>query len=126
MESASLVAPVFSSEQQSIRNNILIVEDEPAHAELLSRSFEGLPEFSLTLAETVADALKLLRISTPAMVITDYMLPDGAGKDIIASVEGRCPVIVMTSHGSEQIAVDLMKAGAMDYIVSSHPETSTI
>lgn len=98
---------------------ILIVEDDPSHAELLQRSFDDLPEFSIAICETLASARQQIESTPPDLVLTDYLLPDGAGKDLLNIMPDQYPVVVMTSHGTEQIAVELMKAGAIDYIVKS-------
>lgn len=55
-------------------------------------------------------------------VFLDYRLPDGDGLNLVKSVRNaglKVPLIVLTGQGDEQIAVDLMKAGASDYIVKS-------
>lgn len=100
--------------------HILVVEDEPAHAEAVKRAFQrtaGLVH--LTLAFSVKEALAQLRESIPELVITDWLLPDGKGTDIISSDNQVFPVILMTSHGNEQVAVEAIKAGALDYVVKS-------
>jgi two-component system sensor histidine kinase/response regulator len=53
-------------------------------------------------------------------VFLDYRLPDGDGLALVRAVRNagiKVPLIVLTGQGDEQIAVDLMKAGASDYIV---------
>jgi PAS domain S-box-containing protein len=55
----------------------------------------------------------------PDLVLTDYRLPDGCGSELVAMAAGSWPVIMMTAHGTEQVAVDVMKSGAQDYIVKS-------
>ncbi|AFM27701.1 sensor histidine kinase [Desulfomonile tiedjei] len=103
--------------------NILLVEDEEAHAEALRRAFrkaEG-PPVNLTCVSNIEDALTYLSESFPDLVISDWLLPDGKGTDILpAGEEDRSfPIILMTSHGDERLAVDAMKAGAADYVVKS-------
>lgn len=100
--------------------HILVVEDDPAHAEAVKRAFQrtaGLVD--LTLAFSVKEALAELRKSIPELVITDWLLPDGKGTDILSSDNQVFPVILMTSHGNEQVAVEAIKAGALDYVVKS-------
>jgi PAS domain S-box-containing protein len=58
----------------------------------------------------------------PDLIITDYRLPDGDGSELVLDAAGLCPVILMTSHGSQQVAVEAMKIGAQDYIEKS-PES---
>ena len=106
--------------QQNI--NILLVEDEIAHAELVQRAFERRENyFSLSVAQTISEAKELLQKSSFALVLTDWRLPDGEGTDLIGfQQEGiPIPVVIMTSHGNERVAVDAIKAGALDYVVKS-------
>ncbi len=98
---------------------IVVVEDDPGHAELLLRSFDDAPEFAIALTDTIKAARSHIMQEPPDLVLTDYLLPDGAGKEVLEILPERYPVVVMTSHGSEQIAVELMKAGALDYIVKT-------
>ena len=97
--------------------DILLVEDEPAHAELIHRSFSARGNaFRLTVASTVQGARASIAATSFSLVITDWRLPDGEGTELI---DTNIPVVVMTSHGNERIAVDVIKAGALDYLVKS-------
>ena len=99
---------------------ILIVEDDNSHALLIQRSFEDAPEeYRLERVGTLRAARVALEQCAPALVLTDYQLPDGDGREMVVLATGTCPVIIMTSHGNEQIAVEAMKIGAQDYIVKS-------
>ncbi len=103
--------------------HILVVEDDDNHAELIKRSFEDdLEEFRLEFVSTVYDAKKAMEGRSPGLILTDYRLPDGDGSELVATAAESLPVIIMTSQGSEQIAVEVMKSGAQDYIVKS-PES---
>ena len=57
----------------------------------------------------------------PNLIISDWNLPDGKGTDILMRVDEAVttPLIVMTGYGDERLAVDIMKSGAIDYIVKS-------
>lgn len=102
---------------------ILIVEDEEAHAELMSRSFEDTSnsDYEVTVASTLTEARNSLDNLVPDLVVADLLLPDGKGIELAHDrrIAGRVPLILMTSHGNEQVAVDAMKAGAIDYVVKS-------
>lgn len=100
--------------------HILVVEDNEAHAELISRAFEASAHGScLHLAASLKEARALTEQHLPTLVLTDYRLPDGYGVDLAAMLRDVCPVIMMTSQGNEQVAVDAMKAGVRDYVVKS-------
>jgi len=102
---------------------ILVVEDDEDHAELIRLSFEEHQhQYRLRVVECMRDAALALSEAVPHLVLADYRLPDGGGNELVALVAGRCPVIVMTSHGNEQVAAATLKAGATDYLVKS-PET---
>ena len=104
------------------RVGILLVEDEDAHAEIVRRSFEsGWDRFHLTVATSLQEAKDYVAKLTPDLVITDLVLPDGRGIELLSSEKESFsfPVVVITSHGDEQVAVEAMKAGALDYVVKS-------
>jgi PAS domain S-box-containing protein len=102
---------------------VLLVEDEPGHAELARRAFEGRArDFVVAVAETVGAARAALHGATPPdLVIADWLLPDGEGLDLLRGAPARAmpPVVIMTSHGSERVAVEAIRAGAVDYVVKS-------
>jgi PAS domain S-box-containing protein len=101
--------------------HILMVEDEQTHAELVCRAFEAHADrFHLTVVSSLEQARDCLAQARPDLVIADLVLPDGKGTDLLP-VEERpyFPLVAMTSHGNEQVAVEAIKAGALDYIVKT-------
>lgn len=99
---------------------VLIVEDDDNHVTLIKASLQDAPEeYRLAIAGTLCAARTAIDMQTPDLVLTDYQLPDGDGGELVLMAAGSWPVILMTSHGSEQVAVDAMKIGALDYIVKS-------
>ncbi len=101
---------------------ILLIEDDEAHAELIRRAFEiNGGEMNLTVAPDLREARACIAKRSPDLVIADLLLPDGKGVDIFPG-DGRelpFPVVILTAHGDEQAAVDSMKAGALDYVVKT-------
>ena len=108
--------------QRSLNNktlHFLIVEDEPAHAELIRRGLLAYPlPYRLTIADTLTGAKNILKNDRPDLVILDSCLPDGNGEELLPEnpEELRFPVIVMTSYGDEAHAAKLLQRGAVDYI----------
>jgi len=102
--------------------NILLVEDDEAHAEAVRRAFQA-ARFPVDLhcAFSLQQAAAFLKESVPDLVIADWLLPDGKGTDILPADKEQLafPAVLMTSYGNEQLAVSAMKAGAVDYVVKS-------
>jgi len=100
---------------------IVVIEDERAHAELVTRAFERWnPRHEVRIAHGLAEADALLAAAPADLVLADWKVPDGSGIDFAR--EGRslgAPVVIMTSFGNEARAVEAMKAGALDYVVKS-------
>ncbi|HXE97582.1 MAG TPA: response regulator, partial [Dongiaceae bacterium] len=102
--------------------NILVVEDEAAHAESVKRALtsNGL-SVTVTLAGSLLEYRARVAESVPDIVIIDLNLPDGQAVEVLTAPaeDGAFPILLMTSHGNEQGAVEAIKAGAIDYIVKS-------
>ena len=108
---------ITSSEPQASR--VLLVEDDPAHVRIIQRAFEtdSGPRMTLVVAASLAEARVVIRQRPPAIIVADLILPDGKGTELIGAIDGRSfPVVIMTSHGDEGIAVESLKSGAIDYV----------
>jgi DNA-binding NtrC family response regulator len=100
------------------RATILVVDDEPSVADLLSEDLAEEGHNCIT-AITGEDALKSLFSNRIDAVLLDLKLPDISGMDILKEVKTSHPetaVIVVTSTVDAQTAVEAMKIGAVDYI----------
>ncbi len=107
--------------EQPIR--VLLVEDDESHAKLIQRSFRDTQGvYNVTLADSLHDARIKIFDTNPNIVICDLILPDGKGIELIPAKpkSSSYPVVVLTSQGNEQTAVEALKAGALDYVVKSH------
>ena len=101
------------------RIQLLLVEDE--HVD--QRAFERLIQerrlpYDMTLAESVEEALQALDSQPFDVVVADYYLCDGTAMEVL-EINETVPVIVITGTGDEQIAVEAIKLGALDYVVKS-------
>jgi DNA-binding NtrC family response regulator len=95
----------------------LFVEDDYVDQMAFKRlvSAEGLP-WAYEIADTIARAKDFLQTESFDVIVTDYHLPDGNAFDIL-ELRLDIPIIIVTGAGSEQVAVDTMKAGANDYLI---------
>jgi DNA-binding NtrC family response regulator len=102
---------------------VLIVEDESTLASNMAR-FLGRHGYDTRIADTAETALFELRTFKPHAIVLDYNLPGMNGLEFLARVRATDPqvkLIMATGHGSEQVAVDAMKAGAYDYLPKPVP-----
>jgi diguanylate cyclase (GGDEF)-like protein/PAS domain S-box-containing protein len=101
---------------------ILLVENDKEYVELILRAFESYAgNFNLAAVDCLQIAKTTIASRTPDLVIANLFLPDGKGTDLVHSKNksAHYPVLVMTGNGNEKIAVEAMKAGALDYVVKS-------
>ena len=102
--------------------NILIVEDNLDHVELIGRSLkQTFHTLNLHTATSLSEAQDYLSHNQVDLVIIDYLLPDGDGIHLLSqsSKNQNFPAIILTGQGNERIAVEALKAGAQDYVVKS-------
>jgi len=103
----------------SEKMQVLVIEDEKAHAEVLAEALE-LEGFEVTLAANGEEGLKQFKYGDPHMVVTDLKL--GGAVDGLAIVEavaqsGRtCEVVLITAHSSIDTCKQALREGAYDYI----------
>lgn len=102
------------------KTRILLVEDDPVDRMAFERfaENESFP-YDYAMARSIAEARGLLKAKGFDCVIADYLLGDGTAFDILA-LDLEIPVIITTGAGSEQVAVQAMKAGAHDYLIKDH------
>ena len=101
---------------------VLLVEDDEHHRELMSRAFTAHgEEMTVAFAKNLAEAKVQIAETEPDLVIVDFLLPDGRGVELLQNTDDgpSYPVVLLTSHGDEAVAVEVMKSGALDYIVKS-------
>jgi DNA-binding NtrC family response regulator len=93
------------------KTRILLIEDDPVDRMAFERFAENETfPYEYATARSIAEAKGLLKSEGFDCVISDYLLGDGTAFDILA-LNPESPVIITTGAGSEQIAVQAMKAG---------------
>ncbi|MGQ9804614.1 MAG: response regulator [Chlorobiales bacterium] len=98
---------------------VLCIDDEPTHLIIFSQVLaqEG---FEVTVAGSAEDGLNYCAANYYDVVLTDYQMPLLNGIEFLISLkrfDNPPPVVILTGHGSEDVAVQAIKLGAMDYIV---------
>ncbi len=100
------------------RNRILIVDDDAA-VRFGLRDYLETRGYRIEEAATAAEAEQAFRASPPDAVISDYRLPDGDALTLLPrmrAIAEQVPVILLTGHGSVELAVQAMKEGAEHFL----------
>jgi len=96
----------------------LVVDDESG-VRFGIRDFLEQHGYEIDEAETCKDAQHIFRTSRPDIVIADYMLPDGTALDLLPrlkEIDSSTPLLVLTAHGSIDLAVRAIKEGAEQFL----------
>ncbi|MCT7950132.1 PAS domain-containing protein [Ancylothrix sp. C2] len=102
---------------------VLVVDDDEVDRMTVRRALKsGKVRVEFHEAGNCAEAFEALKEQAFDCAVFDYCLPDGDGLSLVRKVREagiKMALIVLTGQGDEQIAVDLMKAGASDYLSKS-------
>ncbi|MDQ3256095.1 MAG: sigma-54 dependent transcriptional regulator [Acidobacteriota bacterium] len=101
------------------RNKILIVDDEAGIRSPMRRFFEA-HGYEIEEADSCQAALEAFRHAGCDAAVLDYSLPDGNTLDLLPqlkAIDAATPVIVLTGHGSIDLAVRMIKEGAEQFLV---------
>lgn len=101
----------------SIKDKILIIEDEAGIAMFLKTCLRG-ENYEVLLADNGTDALRMIRSHCPDCILLDLGLPDMDGSEIIQDVRSwtRTPIVVISARSTEWDKADALDQGADDYI----------
>ncbi len=99
---------------------VLTIEDESDQAKLIKTLLKLKLQAEVDTASSCAEARELLAARTYNVITLDYQLPDGDGLEMLSEIaEGGSgtPVIMVTGHGDERVAVSAFERGAFSYVV---------
>lgn len=103
-------------------NYMLIVDDSPMDSHLARSLLEKQFHERIKFAANGWEALEQIEEQLPLIVITDLQLPELDGLQLTERIHQRfptVPVILMTAHGSEDVAAEALARGAVDYVPKS-------
>ncbi len=103
---------------ESAGRKILVIDDNQQFVDLM-RKILGSKGFQVTVALDGKTALEKAILDIPELVLLDLKLPDVPGEEVLRRLKevGRdIAVIVITGHGGEQVAVEMMRIGAIDFL----------
>jgi two-component system response regulator len=125
------------SQQTAGMRIVLVVEDDPGHARLISRALCQQQGTMVTVAGTASGALDALGARTtsvenssvenivhPDLILLDLGLPDGSGLDVLRTIRlvpelRTAPVVILSCSDDETVMQQCMEAGANAFVVKS-------
>jgi len=122
-------ATIGSMPERAERGTILVVDDEPTIAEVVSRYLER-AGYS---ADTTGDGIEALRLAgeiRPDLIVLDLMLPSLGGLEVLRRLRGDgesdTPVILLTAKGEQNDKLAGLRQGADDYMVKPFSPTELV
>jgi CheY-like chemotaxis protein len=113
-------------------NPVLLVEDDPDHAELIARTLSEVCLVAPVVAETGSAALELLhhaedednRAALPRLVVLDLYLPDMSGVEVLREIRSKpelktMPVVILSAEQSDTVVTSCLQAGANAFVTKA-------
>jgi signal transduction histidine kinase len=101
---------------------VLLVEDNPADAELVRERLAEAPAMDVTLAQQLRDGLRLAARRTFDVILLDLSLPDADGLETVRRMRdgaAGAPVVVLTGLDNDDVGLEAVRQGAQDFVVKS-------
>src|SRR5262245_61447757 len=102
--------------------NVLIVDDSPIDRILIEGLLKKDPRMKTSQTVSGAEALAALDAVQPDVIVTDLQMPEMDGLQLVTAVRIHYPrvtVVLITAHGSEELAVQALQQGAASYVPKS-------
>lgn len=103
-------------EERDTKLNLLIIDDDPFYRRL-SASILG-EKFHVFTADCPSEGLKILKKETVNFIISDYILPEMTGLELLEKVKAEYPtieVILISNSGDMDTVIEALRKGAADY-----------
>jgi CheY-like chemotaxis protein/anti-sigma regulatory factor (Ser/Thr protein kinase) len=108
-----------STSQQPGAHTVLIVDDAPIDRHLAGSIVQKMAGWQPRFAAHGGEALEEIARAMPDVVLTDMLMPEMDGLQLVQAIRSRfpmLPVILMTAHGSEDVAIQALQKGAASYV----------
>jgi CheY-like chemotaxis protein len=102
---------------------VLVVDDSKFDRHLVGQILGSMDRVRVLFAPDGRRGLEIVEREAPAIVLTDLIMPEMDGLELVHQVRALHPqvsVILMTAYGSEDVAMQALRAGAANYIPKKH------
>jgi phosphoserine phosphatase RsbU/P len=109
---------LIPDDQDDAMLHVLVVDDAPVINRLVQIRLQK-HNYRIASAESAEAALPLLEAEPPDLIFLDVSMPGMSGVELLQLIRSRgldVAVVMMTAFGSEQVAIDALRAGADDYL----------
>ena len=108
---------------------VLLVEDNPAHAQLTQTMLSRLDSSGFDISHVVRlkDALEYMQKQSPDVILLDISLPDSEGLSSVKRIKEahpRLPIVILSGHDDEEHAFQAVQMGAQDYLVKGQGDSN--
>src|SRR3990172_9637856 len=103
------------------KHKVLLVDDEPLVLDSLREIVVRDGKYQVSLAENGRKAMEMANSENFAVIITDLMLMDTTGNELLKTVKTITPetqVIMVSGKGTIDLAVEAMKMGSFDFLTN--------
>jgi DNA-binding response OmpR family regulator/GAF domain-containing protein len=115
------VSPPGEDDVSGGQSRVLVVEDDLDHAELVQRTLER-QSFAVTVVGDGFACLQAVETTAYSVILLDYSLPRVNGLEVLAELRKReisVPIVMVAGQGEEHLAIEVIKAGGMDFVVKT-------
>lgn len=110
---------------------ILLVEDNPGDARLISETLAEIPQsqFELNWCESATQAVEFIVKEKPDVIVSDLGLPDSQALEAVNRIRGVAPdvpLVVLTAMNDETLALEAVQTGAQDYLVKGNIDANSL
>ncbi|MCM2373503.1 GGDEF domain-containing response regulator [Aporhodopirellula aestuarii] len=110
---------------------VLLIEDDPMDATILMRLFGKQQKLSVAVdhVSSMCEAIERLQNTDYDVALVDINLPDARGAESferLRAFDSRLPIIVLTGHDDDELAVHAIRCGAQDYVAKGHFTTASL
>ena len=111
--------PLDNARSLKYKAKVMIADDDPETVKTL-KDYITAEGYGVSVTQDGQESIHMLGVEKPQILFLNCDIPKLSGKDILKWIKETIPeivVVVMIAHGSEFMAIELLKAGASDYII---------